>query len=271
MAEDLRLATELSNRGRRPEGVTTTYPIHDLEPQLAANRAFWSGWRGSRPDSDPPIYRTDLTHGLLNGVVRVRNQPLDEAIDDARQQLAGTPWSWWVGDDSDPGTAEGLIARGAGLITDMPVMAIDATTVTGETAPADFTIATAATEAEIQEYVQAYAEPLGFAGGLDKVVDREIHRAQRDVVRLAGVVADTTVATCTVSLATEVGALYCIATDPRYRRRGIATALTLEALRIVRESGRTIATLQASSQGEPVYRRIGFETVARYRLFHLPA
>lgn len=48
------------------------------------------------------------------------------------------------------------------------------------------------------------------------------------------------------------------------------TALTLDALRIAREAGRRVVTLQASSQGEPVYRRIGFETVSRYRLFTLP-
>ncbi|MCO6005347.1 GNAT family N-acetyltransferase [Actinoallomurus purpureus] len=62
-------------------------------------------------------------------------------------------------------------------------------------------------------------------------------------------------------------ALYCIATDGRYRRRGVATALTLEALRISREAGHAVATLQASSMGRPVYERMGFTTVSYYRLF----
>ncbi|MEV1238478.1 hypothetical protein ACIBO2_44740 [Nonomuraea sp. NPDC050022] len=47
----------------------------------------------------------------------------------------------------------------------------------------------------------------------------------------------------------------------------MATALTLDALRIARNSGRRIATLQSSSEGRPVYRRIGFETVSPCRLF----
>jgi hypothetical protein len=44
--------------------------IHDLGPQLAANRQYWCGWTGAEPDADLPIYRTDIEHGLLNGVLR---------------------------------------------------------------------------------------------------------------------------------------------------------------------------------------------------------
>ncbi len=244
------------------------HSIHDLAPQLAANRRYWCGWAGSQPDTDLPSYRTDIEHPLLNGVLRVRNQPLDEAIDAATKQLAGSVWSWWVGADSDEGTAEGLLARGAEQLTSMPVMAIDVTAITDVEPPADLKIRTVADAAEMRRYVQAYAAPLGIpAGEIDAVVDREMNFAYLDVVRLAGIVDGKTVGTCTISLANDVGALYCIATDPAYRRRGIATALTRDALRIIRESGRRVATLQATDEGEPVYAGIGFETVGRYRLF----
>jgi ribosomal protein S18 acetylase RimI-like enzyme len=249
-----------------------TNSIHDLQPQLTANRSYWSGWASSAPDTDLPIYRTEIRQPLLNGVLRIRNRGLDEAIEEARQQLAGTRWSWWVGADSDEGTAEGLLARGAELTVDMPVMAVDVATVTGPVpAPTDLEIRVVTDRAEMYDYVQAYAEPLGFpADDLDTVVEREMRHADSSVVRLAGIVDGRTVGTCTLALATDQAALYCIATDRNYRRRGIATALTMEALRITRESGRRVATLQASSEGEPVYRRIGFETVGRYRLFRLP-
>jgi hypothetical protein len=87
--------------------------IHDLKPLLAANRRYWCGWAGAQPDTDLPIYRTDIKHGLLNGVMRVRDWPLDQAIKEANRLLTGSSWLWWVGEDSDEGTAEGLIARGA--------------------------------------------------------------------------------------------------------------------------------------------------------------
>ncbi|MEU8168804.1 GNAT family N-acetyltransferase [Micromonospora sp. NPDC049004] len=248
----------------------TTYSIHDLEPQLAANRRYWCGWAGTDPDTDLPTYRTDIAHPLLNGVLRVRDLPLDEAITEARKHLTGSHWGWWVGADSDEGTAEGLLDRGAKQIADMPVMAVDVTTVAEVDAPGDLRIRHVADPSEMLEYVGAYAGPLGLPGDPALAVDRELNFAYPDVVRLAGTIDGRTVGTCTLSLGTDIGALYCIATDPDFRRRGIATALTREALRLTRASGRQIVTLQASSEGEPVYRQIGFETVARYRLYQLP-
>jgi len=244
--------------------------IHDLAPQLAANRRYWCGWAGARPDTDLPIYRSDLKHGLLNGVLRVRDWPLDKAIEEAAGVLAGLPWLWWVGPDSDEGTAEALIAHGAKQAGDMPVMAVDVTTVAATEVPIGLEIVPVAGRDDMLQYVRAYSGPLGFEEDIEPVVDRELGFAYPGVIRLAGRVGGKTVGTCTLSLGTEVGALYCIATDPGYRRRGIATALTREALRITRESGRRIATLQASREGEPVYRNIGFETVSRYRLFQFP-
>ncbi|WP_433537878.1 GNAT family N-acetyltransferase [Micromonospora sp. CA-249363] len=248
----------------------TTYSIHDLEPQLAANRTYWCGWAGAQPDTDLPIYRADIPHPLFNGVMRVRGRQLDDAITEARKHLTGSVWGWWVGADSDEGTAEGLLARGATQISDMPVMAVDVTTLPATEAPSDLRIQVAATPAEMREYVEAYAGPLGVPGDLGLVVDRELSFAYPDVVRLAGIVDGRMVGTCTLSLGTDVGALYCIATHPDHRRKGIASALTREALRITRETGLRIATLQASSEGEPVYRKIGFDTVTRYRLYQLP-
>ena len=87
------------------------------------------------------------------------------------------------------------------------------------------------------------------------------------LIRLAGTVDDRVVGTAAVLLGDAVAAVYWIATDAAFRQRGIATALTTETLRLAREAGLSIATLQASSMGEPVYRRIGFETVAHYRRF----
>ncbi|MFI5928341.1 GNAT family N-acetyltransferase [Micromonospora sp. NPDC051543] len=248
----------------------TTYSIHDLEPQLAANRTYWCGWAGAQPDTDLPIYRADIPHPLFNGVMRVRGRQLDDAITEARKHLTGSVWGWWVGADSDEGTAEGLLARGATQISDMPVMAMDVTTLPEVEGTGDLRIQVAATPAEMCEYVEAYVGPLGVPGDPGLVADRELSFAYPDVIRLAGIVDGRTVSTCTLSLGTDVGALYCIATHPDHQRKGIASALTREALRITRESGRRIATLQASSEGEPMYRKIGFETVTRYRLYQLP-
>ncbi|WP_203824791.1 GNAT family N-acetyltransferase [Actinoplanes palleronii] len=244
--------------------------IHDLEPQLAANRRYWGGWDGDTLDDDLPIYRTDIPHILLNGVLRVRNRPIEDAIAEAKERLTGSRWSWWVQRDSDEGTAESLLAHGAKQISHTPIMAVDVTTVAAPVVPEGLSIRLAVEPAEIERYVGTWAGPLGVTGDLGIVVERELN-FYPDMVRLAGVVDGKTVGTCTLSLGTaDVGGLYTIATDPDYRRRGIASALTLEALRITRETGRRFATLQSSSDGLPVYEKIGFQTVAHYDLYQLP-
>jgi ribosomal protein S18 acetylase RimI-like enzyme len=250
----------------------TMQSIRDLQPQLAANRRFWCGYTNAEPDTDLTIYRSDISTFLHNWVLRVRNWPLDQAIEKAKNELTGVKWSWWVGADSDEGTAEGLLARGAEEIGEAPIMAVDVTTVADAEEPADLKIAAVTGPDDIREYVRAYAGPLGLdISNLEPVITGELGFAYPEVIRLAGRVDDKIVGTCTLSLGTtEVGALYCIATDPEYQRRGIATALTREALRLTGKSGRRFATLQSTEQGLRVYQNIGFETVGSYRFLSFP-
>jgi len=87
----------------------------------AAHRAYLLGWDPDRPaDSDLAIYRSGVPHWTLNGVLRVRDHDLDDAIAVARHRLDGLPWLWWVGPDSDPGVADGLVARGGKELARLP-------------------------------------------------------------------------------------------------------------------------------------------------------
>jgi ribosomal protein S18 acetylase RimI-like enzyme len=55
-----------------------------------------------------------------------------------------------------------------------------------------------------------------------------------------------------------------VGTDPAFRRRGIGSWVTAEALLDARRRGYEIATLQASEAGMPVYERLGFVRVGWY-------
>jgi GNAT superfamily N-acetyltransferase len=81
------------------------------------------------------------------------------------------------------------------------------------------------------------------------------------VGRLGGKV----LATASLSLAAGVAGIFNVATLPGARRRGIGTALTLAALRDVRERGCRIGILQSSAVG--VYRRLGFEQHSTYLVY----
>lgn len=58
-----------------------------------------------------------------------------------------------------------------------------------------------------------------------------------------------------------------VATLPRARGQGLASELMRHALRDARARGCATATLESSSQGESVYRRLGFRALGRFSIW----
>jgi GNAT superfamily N-acetyltransferase len=85
-----------------------------------------------------------------------------------------------------------------------------------------------------------------------------------------GLVDGLPVATSTLVRTDAVAGVYNVATLDTHRRRGIGEALTWYAIERGAEAGCTMAALQASEMGQPVYERMGFRVVAPYRTFHRP-
>lgn len=68
-------------------------------------------------------------------------------------------------------------------------------------------------------------------------------------------------------LASGSAGIYAVATRPEARRLGLARILTLAALEFARARGYKLAVLHSTPMAEGLYRSLGFETMAAFRVF----
>ncbi|MEU5960238.1 GNAT family N-acetyltransferase [Micromonospora parva] len=241
--------------------------MEPLDTVLAAHRAYLLGWNiGVAGGPDLPTYRSDVPHAPLNGVLRVAGRTPHDALTEARQRLHGVPRIWWVGPDSDTGTADGLISLGAVEVARMPIMTAEIGEAADVPTPAGIHIAETA---DLAAFVPAYARVSGIrADGVAATIEREkAFTGDGTVLRLAGHLDDgRVVATAVAWISHGLVTLYFVGTQPEQRRRGIGAAMTRAALDLAAERGVRTAALTSSAVGESVYRSLGFRPVGEFRL-----
>ena len=86
------------------------------------------------------------------------------------------------------------------------------------------------------------------------------------LLRTDGVV----VATAMLHTSCGVAGIYGIAVRRAYQRQGLGRLATLVTARAGAERGATMAMLQATKDGFPVYERLGFSTISAFRSWLIP-
>lgn len=129
------------------------------------------------------------------------------------------------------------------------------------------TVLTVQTDGDLSEFGQLAFGTFGFPIDIAPIAFTADLCAVPQIDLFLGRV-DGVPACCSMLLSTgTVAGIYWVGVDSRYRRQGLGSAITRHALRVAVDRGLTVATLQASKRGEPVYRRLGFETVRSYLRF----
>jgi len=176
------------------------------------------------------------------------------------------------------GAGVARLARESGFTVEeqMPAMAVEIASMAPTSLPEGYDWARIGQGAEGRDWVEALAigyglpEPLaGLFGpeavGADMAPDAP---AQFFAVRKSGRI----VATSMLYLADGLAGIYCVATLPEERNKGLGAHATAEALRIARDIGYHVGVLQSSSAGHGVYLRLGFGDYATVPMFiRLPA
>jgi ribosomal protein S18 acetylase RimI-like enzyme len=187
---------------------------------------------------------------------------IQEALEFFR--ASGHPYSWWLGPGATPRELGDLLEQ-AGLVAaeTEQAMSLDLRTLRGPLPrPADLIVRRVRTVPELQEYARLSASNWSppdphVLRYFDLASEALLHPDARQVLFL-GVLDGQTVATTEVTLGGGVAGLYNIATLPAVRRRGIGTAMTLDALRFAQDAGFETAILQAAPEGISLYTRLRF-------------
>jgi ribosomal protein S18 acetylase RimI-like enzyme len=270
-----------SRGGGTPPLTADATPLQ-LAAAVQRNQAEWIRFEGRLPEVEPHADRDVMwvcsaSPGHPNSVALAR---FDE--DDAEDRIAevvaeyrrvGASTVWWVGSlSSPPDLGRRLRDTGFHCIKHFPGMALDMRRMCAGTRTipglklsrvSDFSI--------FERHEHPFFGPMtterrrNFLDGERILCSVKPTRAFAFVATVAG----EALGHALVFLGAGVAGVFDVGVVRRARGRGIGKAVTLAALRHARKLGYRYAVLQASGEGEHLYRTIGFEEVCRISLWFL--
>jgi GNAT superfamily N-acetyltransferase len=220
---------------------------------------------------------TGLPVALLNGVfdAQLMAHTADAAIEAAvaRAVPHKVPMNWFAGPSSRPPELGTYLERhGFAPRSGLPGMAADLMALREDRSPPTDLVIERVNDVEM---LAAWARTAWTGTGFPE----ESREAFVELETSIGITPDTSrlrylgyqrgapVATSAMILQDGVAGIYAVATLPEARGQGLGTALTLAPLRDAREIGYLVGTLQASSMGYSVYRRLGFRQVCEFGVY----
>jgi GNAT superfamily N-acetyltransferase len=238
--------------------------------------ARWSGPRGAIEERDGLVFYATASSFpvLMNGVFRVDPAvpgPEVVAAADDWFGVRGSGYSLRIGPSDDDLVAAAEADGGFMVMDGGPEMVIRAPVEAGRGRglPAGAELRWLQDEPGVQDFLavsgaaySTYGMPPEVFG--EAVLDVDAFLAPHIHSVVAYVDGQAAAAAQTI-LSHGIAGVYCVGTVESARGRGLGEAVTTAVTNRAFELGAPVNTLQASTMGEPIYRRMGYEEIARDR------
>jgi GNAT superfamily N-acetyltransferase len=213
-------------------------------------------------------YRSGVPFANYNGVLGV-GCDVDAMLERVRSW--GIPARWLISTASCGDIETDLARRGLTMTDEYPAMVAHVADVP-EPRLDGITVEVASTAQQRREWNDVLCDAFNLAPEASAhVADAHGWPHQREPERVYLLLRRDGVAVATGMLHTTCGAagVYGIGVRKSHRRQGLGRLATLVSVQAGRERGATLALLQATKDGFPVYERIGFRTVFAFRSWQI--
>ena len=221
---------------------------------------------------------TPLPHPWFNGVLSSAPPSIEadsfivETIEYFRLKGTNT-FTWWMEPHVKSSDWKSVLSKhDFGFSNDTPGMAVDLHELNDSIQSVDgFEIRSVDDEESLRNWAKVFVNGYGLPPAWESITSDLWMQLGLDfpIRNYLGYLNGEPVSTSTVFYGRGAAGIYCVATLPEARGKGIGAAITFKPLQAAREMGYRVGVLQSSDMGYSVYKKLGFRHLCQIENFYL--